>query len=159
MSRLHQFDALHRDRARGAASRAQAAADATSLVLDNFLLVTNSTNRYGCVVEPLERKHRWDPLFVGSILLVARAPGLKLVMLIMSRVFLAPLVAFHFHACASSCGTFSSCRPFDPIIFCICSCSALRCSTSLVKAAATASSFLSAGALFISATSLSSSAS
>jgi hypothetical protein len=49
-------------------------------------------------VEPLERKHRSDPLLVGSILLVARAPGLKLVMLIMSRVFLAPLVAFHFHA-------------------------------------------------------------
>ena len=46
----------------------------------------------------ISNKHRWDPLFVGSILLVARAPGLKLVMLIMSRVFLAPLVAFHFHA-------------------------------------------------------------
>jgi hypothetical protein len=45
------------------------------------------------------------------------------------------------------------------IIFCICSCIALRCSTSLVKTAAIASSFLSAEALFISATSLSSSAS
>src|SRR6516165_10213408 len=45
------------------------------------------------------------------------------------------------------------------IIFCIRSCMALRCSTSLVTTAAIASTFLSGGALFISATSLSNSAS
>jgi hypothetical protein len=51
------------------------------------------------------------------------------------------------------------CFSFPDIIFCICSCIALRCWTSLFKTVTTASSFLSADALFISATSLSSSAS
>src|SRR5215469_16758880 len=54
---------------------------------------------------------------------------------------------------------FSISSPLSVIIFCIRSCAALCCSTSLVTTAAIASTFLSEGALFISATSLSNSAS